>query len=121
MTPVSATEGKSIEITMSGNFVEKISNIQVDSSMLTYGDWTQSSTQILFNLPATATGVHSIQIYNGSAPVLAAQTFTVTPAPVLVVAPVIKQKVTYILCVKGAHRRVTYGVNPRCLPGFVRQ
>jgi len=121
LTPASAAGGKSIEVTMRGNFVEKISNIQVDSSMLTYGDWTQSSTQILLTLPATATGVHSIQIYNGSAPVLVAQTFTVTPTLVPVVTPVKKQKVTYILCVKGAHRRVTYGVNPSCLAGFVRQ
>jgi len=121
MTPTQAAGGKSIEVIINGNFVEKLSNIQVDSSMLTYGDWLQSPTQIRLTLPAGLAGVHSIQIYNGSAPVLPVQAFTVAPTVVLEATPVKKQKVTYILCVKGAHRRVTYGVNPSCPVGFVRQ
>ena len=121
MTSTQAVGGKSIEVIINGNFVEKLSNIQVDSSMLTYGDWLQSPTQIRLTLPAGVAGVHSIQIYNGSAPVLPVQAFTVAPTVLLEPTPVKKQKVTYILCVKGAHRRVSYGVNPTCPAGFAKQ
>ena len=121
ITPSTSFADRKVEVTVNGTFIEPISNIQVDSSMLTYGDWVQNSSQLRFTVPANAAGIHTIQIYNGSAPVLPVQTLTLASAPMAVKAPVVKQKVTYILCVKGAHRRVTYGVNPTCPTGFVKQ
>jgi uncharacterized delta-60 repeat protein len=102
-----------------GNFVEKIKAIQINGLALDPGSWVQTSSGVSINLPLKPAGVYAVQLFNGSAPVLPAQTVTVTAPPVKppVIAPP-KAKVTYIRCSRPGHGiRITYGINPVCAPG----
>ncbi len=116
IAPVTAVALTSTPVVVTGSFVEKISAIQINGVGLATGSWTQTSTTISFTVPGKATGIYSIQIYNGSAPVMTSQNFTFTapPAvPTIVAAP--KQKVKYIRCTRPGHGTwIAYGVNPVC-------
>jgi len=107
---------------VTGSFVEKISSIQINGTGLTAGSWVQTPTTISFTIPGKATGTYSIQIFNGSAPIMAAQLLTVTPVKDLPSLAGSKQKVTYIRCAKPGHgTRVAYGVNPVCPTGYTKR
>jgi len=107
-------------VVVSGSFVEKISNISLDNTFLVPGSWVQTPTTVSFTLPGKSTGTYLIQIYNGSAPVLNAQSFTFI-APVASATSVATKpaKVTYIRCVKPDRGiRIYYGINPSCPVGY---
>jgi outer membrane protein OmpA-like peptidoglycan-associated protein len=53
-----------------GNFIEEITNITVNGIYLPINSWIKTSLALKFNLPGIAEEKLSIQIYNGSAPVL---------------------------------------------------
>jgi hypothetical protein len=120
-----AIAGTPTPIVISGSFVEKIRAIQINGVSLAAGSWTQSSDSLSFTMPGKSAGSYQIQIFNGSAPVLAAQSFTFTApiAPVaLTTTPAAKPKVTYIRCAKPGHgTRVAYGINPTCPTGYVKK
>jgi hypothetical protein len=123
MAPTSGVVGTPTSVTVTGNFIEKISAIQINGVGISAGGWTQTTTSVTFMIPNKSAGLYSVQIYNGSAPVLAQQAFTVTAAPTpisLTQAP--KQKKTYISCAKPGHgTRIAYGVNPVCPAGYVKK
>ncbi len=123
LSPETSTVEVDIPVVVSGKFQEKVSAIQVNGVGLSSGSWVQTPTTISFTLPGKSAGVYSIQIFNGSAPVLAPQSFTlVAPVAVASPAPIAKQKVTYIRCAKpGRGTRVTYGVNPVCPTGYTKR
>jgi len=122
-SPDTCTVGVGTHVVVSGKFQEKVSAIQVNGVGLSSGSWVQTDTTLSFTLPGKSAGVYSIQIFNGSAPVLAPQSFTlVAPVAVASPAPIAKQKVTYIRCAKpGRGTRVTYGVNPVCPTGYTKR
>ena len=120
-----AIAGSSTPVVISGSFVETIKSIHINGVALASGSWTQTPTTVSFTMPGKSTGTYQIQLFNGSAPVLALQTFTFT-SPSVVVAPTstptAKPKVTYIRCVKpGKGTRIAYGVNPVCPVGYVKK
>jgi hypothetical protein len=123
ITPTTGVAGTPVTVTASGNFVEKISAIQIDGIGIAVGSWTQTPTSVTFTIPTKSAGSYSVQIYNGSAPVLAAQRFTVTAVPIPAsLNPVPKQKKIYISCAKPGHgTRIAYGVNPVCPAGYVKR
>ena len=123
ITPTTGVAGTPVTVTASGNFVEKISAIQIDGIGIAVGSWTQTPTSVTFTIPTKSAGSYSVQIYNGSAPVLAEQRFTVTAVPIPAsLNPVPKQKVIYISCAKPGHgTRIAYGVNPTCPAGYVKK
>jgi hypothetical protein len=123
ITPTTGVAGTPVTVTASGNFVEKISAIQIDGIGIAVGSWTQTPTSVTFTIPTKSAGSYSVQIYNGSAPVLAAQRFTVTAVPIPAsLNPVPKQKKIYISCAKPGHgTRIAYGVNPFCPAGYVKR
>jgi hypothetical protein len=123
ITPTTGVAGTPVTVTASGNFVEKISAIQIDGIGIAVGSWTQTPTSVTFTIPNKSAGSYSVQIYNGSAPVLAAQRFTVTAVPIPAsLNPAPKQKKIYISCAKPGHgTRIAYGVNPVCPAGFVKR
>jgi hypothetical protein len=123
ITPTTGVAGTPVTVTASGNFVEKISAIQIDGIRIAVGSWTQTPTSVTFTIPNKSAGSYSIQIYNGSAPVLAAQRFTVTAVPIPAsLNPAPKQKKIYISCAKPGHgTRIAYGVNPVCPAGYVKK
>ena len=78
LSPTSAGIGTQNLIVIFGTFIEKVSNIHINGIPLQSGSWTQSSTAVSFVLPSNKIGTYQIQIYNGAAPVLPVQNFTVT-------------------------------------------
>ena len=121
MTPTTSTALSPTSVVVTGSFIEKISSIQINGTGLTAGSWVQTPTSISFTIPGKAAGTYSIQIFNGSAPIMAAQLFTVTPVKDLPSLTGSKQKVTYIRCAKPGHgTRVAYGVNPVCPAGYTK-
>ena len=86
--PTSAPAGTSTPLVISGRFIEQVRNISVGGVMLTPGSWQQSSTSISFTLGSHTAGICEIQIYDGSAPLLAVQDFTFTvPHPTAIALP----------------------------------
>jgi len=136
----------STPVVIQGNFVERVTNVQVNSRFLPEGSWVQTPTSISFTLGANAAGTFQVQLYNGSAPVLPTQSITLSAliakptelssstaatSPATPVnstttatpsAPVARAKVIYIHCVSPEHGlRVVYGVDPVCKEGYVKQ
>ena len=91
LSPTSAVEGEPPIVVMTGGFMEKIVNIDVGNKRLEQFSWIQTPTTLTFTIPFRLPGSYAIQLYNGSAPVLAVQIFVINkfvPTP-LVVAPVV--------------------------------
>lgn len=110
------------EVVITGSFIEKISAIQIDGGTVVVSTWVNSPTSLSFTLPALAPGVHSIQIYDGSAPVMIMQSIVLS-VPLAVALPVLppKVKVTYIRCTTPGHGlRIVYGKNPQCPVGAIK-
>jgi Putative Ig domain len=126
ISPISITSNSPSLITLSGNFVEKISAIQVDGVGLAPGSWKQTTDTVSFRVLPRSAGNCSIQLYNGSAPVMNALTLSVVEPPKSVVelAPAYtpKPKVIYLQCVKPGHgTRIAYGINPACPGGYQKK
>jgi photosystem II stability/assembly factor-like uncharacterized protein len=121
MTPTSGVANTQTSITVTGNFVEKISAIQINGVGLAAGMWTQTPTSITLTSSLKSAGSYAIQIFNGSVPLMASQTFLVTSAPVaasLSESP--KQRTIYLQCLKPGHgARIAFGLNPVCPAGYV--
>ncbi len=121
----SSTLGTPTPIVITGSFIEKIRAIQINGVSLPLDSWSQTQSTVTFTMPNRPAGTYQIQLFNGSAPVMAAQNFTyIAPKTVEVVLPPIapKQKVTYIRCSKPGHgTRIAYGVNPVCPSGYVKK
>ena len=118
MTPTTAPAGAATTVTITGNFLEKVVSIHVDGVVLTTESWIQNSSTVIFTIPASPAGTYSIQLYNGSEPVLKEQSFTFTPLPP---KPLVSKKVTYIKCVKPPRStRIARGINPVCPAGFTK-
>ena len=122
ITPTTAIAGNAVSVVAAGTFVEKVSAIQVNGQSLPSGSWVQTASTLTFLVSPTTSGAFSVQIYNGSVPLLASQTLAVSPAPVLIAtAPVKRVQNTYIRCVSGWQKRIAFGANPMCPSGYVKQ
>ncbi|MEI8149668.1 MAG: ubiquitin-like protein [Actinomycetes bacterium] len=118
MSPTTAPAESATTVTVTGNFVEKVVGIHVNSVLLLTDSWVQDSSTVTFTIPGNLAGKYVIQLYNGSAPVLKEQSFTLTPLPP---KPVVSKKVTYIKCVKPPRStRIAHGINPACPAGFTK-
>ena len=67
-----------IDITVNGNFIEKLVAIEVNGKKVPFGAWIQTSNSITFQTPKSETGTYEVQMYNGSAPVIERLTFKIT-------------------------------------------
>ena len=129
ISPTLAPTNTNTLIAINGKFVEKIVTVQVNGVNLPEGSWTQSSTSVTLPLISKSAGNYSIQLYNGSAPVLAEQEIVVSaqksPTPTAsssVTSASVRPKVIYIHCTKQGHGvRIAYGINPSCPTGFTKQ
>ena len=134
VSPTSAVSGTPTSVIISGNFVEQISNILINGVAIPAKSWTQSTSQITFDLPSNSPGTYSIQIFNGSSPILATQMITLTtpviveptptptatveptPSPKASEAPKVKKKT--IFCSNGKKSTKVTGVKPKCPKGY---
>ena len=119
ISPVSGVAQTPTSVVITGTFVEQISNIAINESYLPAGSWSQSAHSITFVAPATSAGNYRIQLFNGSAPVLASQSLVITPAPIVPSAA--HKKITYLHCLNSWHLRIAFGVNPSCPVGYINK
>lgn len=118
MAPTTAPAGAATTVTITGNFLEKVVSIHVNGVVLPTESWIQETSTVTVTIQGSITGTYSIQLYNGSAPVLKEQSFTFTPLPPM---PVVSKKVIYIKCVKSPRStRIAHGINPVCPAGFTK-
>ena len=118
ISPETGTALETTSVVASGTFIEKITSIQVNGVPLPAGSWKETTTAITFVVPVLAAGKYSIQIYNGSAPLLAAQSFVVPGSAALVANPL---KRTSIVCTIGKHSRTFFGLKPVCPAGYTKK
>ncbi len=118
MTPTIGPAGSATRVVIAGNFLEKVVAIHINGVALSTESWIQETTTVTITIPGSIAGTYSIQLYNGSAPVLKEQSFTFTPLPP---KPVVSKKVTFIKCVKPPRStRIARGINPVCPAGFTK-
>ena len=121
INPVSGSSETGTAVVISGSFIENISNVAINNISLPQGSWIQTTSSVSFVMTASVPEKVSIQIYNGSAPVLATQSFDFI-APVIVPKPVAKAtKLSFIRCLKeGSRVRIVHDINPQCPMGYAR-
>ena len=90
--PSSSPVGRATPVVISGTFVEKIVAVQINGVNMVLGSWSQTPTSITLTMPVSSVGSYTIQLFNGSVPVLSSVYFEYTmqipePAPIPVVAP----------------------------------
>lgn len=73
LSPAAFNEQSETVITISGNFSERVNSITINGNLIRSGSWAQSSSMITFAFPASSAGKYSIQLLNGSEPLLPAQ------------------------------------------------
>jgi hypothetical protein len=123
IVPDTAALNTAAPVVISGSFTEKISNISLNNINMAVGSWTQTPTTVSLSMPAGASGIYSIQIYNGSAPILPVQTFTIAAAlntPIVEVQPRTKLNFVYTQCSKKG-RITKFQVSPICKPGYTKK
>jgi hypothetical protein len=75
---LSAIDETLVDITVNGNFIEKLRAIEVNGIKVPFGAWIQTSNSITFQTPKSETGTYEVQMYNGSVPVIERLTFKIT-------------------------------------------
>jgi outer membrane protein OmpA-like peptidoglycan-associated protein len=80
INPASAPELTQTTVVISGEFAETIVNILISGVELPVGAWKQTQNQVSFTIPVKKAGTYSIQLYNGSSPLLESLSFSFTLA-----------------------------------------
>jgi hypothetical protein len=75
---ISTTDANNVTIIVTGKFIEKVLAIDVNDRRVLTDAWEQTSTSITLTVPAVASGIYAVQIWNGSFPTLQSQTVLVT-------------------------------------------
>jgi large subunit ribosomal protein L40e len=120
ITPTIVYSYTATSFLITGNFVEAILNIQLDEQLLPLGSWIQSNSSVTITIPGQAPGKHSIQLFNGSVPLLEVRGFESAAVPSTPSLP-LKQKISFIHCLKaGAKMRIAYGIAPKCPEGYLK-
>jgi outer membrane protein OmpA-like peptidoglycan-associated protein len=81
ISPASAVALNPSLVTVSGDFIEAIVNITIDGNSIPVGAWKQTRNEISFLMPSNKVGTYSIQLYNGSSPLLDPISFVFTLTP----------------------------------------
>jgi outer membrane protein OmpA-like peptidoglycan-associated protein len=80
INPASAPELTQTTVVISGEFAETVVNILIGGVELPAGAWKQTQNQVSFTIPVKKAGSYSIQLYNGSIPLLEPLSFSFTLA-----------------------------------------
>ena len=89
VTPATCVTSGPTTVTINGSFPAQITNVTVNGATASQGSWVQSLTSVVVTTSVSTTSPVLIQIYNGTMPLLAPQTFTCTAVPVVVVPPIV--------------------------------
>jgi len=82
LSPPSGNAGMATPLVLNGTFVEKVLRILVNGIEIPPDSWKQRSTSISFLMPLTEVGSYSIELFNGSSPLLPTQQFILKSAQV---------------------------------------
>jgi len=77
LSPIFGEAEKVAPVVLTGKFIETILRIAVNGIELPSGSWKQTSTAISFLMPTAKVGTYSIELFNGSVPLLPTQSFVV--------------------------------------------
>jgi large subunit ribosomal protein L40e len=120
ITPTMVFSDTTTSFVITGNIVEPILNVQLDDSLLPLASWVQVSNSVTVTIPGQLPGKHSIQLFNGSVPLLAVKDFASVAASLPPAQP-LKKKIIFIHCLKtGSKMRVAYGLAPVCPLGYLK-
>jgi hypothetical protein len=120
-TPTSTSSESETAVVVTGNFNEKIVNIQVNGVNLPAGSWTQSSTKIQFTLAKSKSEKILILIFNGAVPVLDLAPITVNQVSIKTASTIANKPIT-ITCSKAGRRDLTRkGLAPICPSGYQKR
>ena len=98
VTPAACVTSGPTTVTINGIFPTAVSNVTVNGVNIVASSWKQTATTVTVTTPTPANGPIVIQLYNGSLPLLAVQTFICTPAAVVpTVPPVVPPVVPLVL------------------------
>jgi hypothetical protein len=145
------SSGGATRVTISGSFVEKIQGIEMSlsdspgfSSRLAPGSWTQTPTTITFSVPEGTIGNFQVSLYNGAAPALQSQKFSIAEVK-LASRPIesniaskdeqsktqtetavpaksqTKTKIVSIKCVRGKLIKYIKAAKPKCPKGYIKK
>ena len=89
VTPADCVTSGPTTVTLNGSFPEKVLNLTINGVIAPMGSWTQTPTAIVITTTPVKTGAVLIQLYNGSVPLLAIQSFVCAPAATTVVPIVV--------------------------------
>ena len=87
VTPAACVTNGPTTVTINGLFPTAVSNVTANGVNIAASSWKQTATTVTVTTPTPANGPVVIQLYNGSLPLLAVQTFVCTPAAVVPVVP----------------------------------
>jgi len=87
VTPATCVTSGPTTITLNGSFPAQITNLTVNGVTVASTSWVQSLTSVVITTSAATTSPVLIQVYNGTMPLLALQTFTCTAVPIVVIVP----------------------------------
>ncbi len=121
LLPSFASISASAEFVINGDFIEQISNISVDGNMLPRNSWSQSKEVVSFTFQFSQAGKHSIQLFNGSAPLLHEQLVEVSapePTPMAVSMKKAPLKIIYSRCSDRWRIRHLIGADATCPVGY---
>jgi outer membrane protein OmpA-like peptidoglycan-associated protein len=81
--PLTCYLGVPTEVVIKGRFYEALTNVNINQNNVPINSWRQSESEIAFTFTATQVGEQTIQLYNGSAPLLAIQKITAIAKPMV--------------------------------------
>ena len=89
VTPAACVTNGPTTVTLNGLFTTAVLNVTVNGTSIAASSWKQTATTVTVTTLTPTNGPTVIQLYNGSLPLLAVQTFICTPVPVVPVIPVV--------------------------------
>jgi len=78
ISPKMESDDNLIVITIHGNFIETVRAIAVNAKNVPDGSWIQTPSTVTFSARKSQLSTYKVQVFNGSVPVVAVQSFTIT-------------------------------------------
>lgn len=89
VTPAACVTSGPTTVTLNGSFPTPLTSVSINGTNIPTTNWVQSTTKVTVTTTVASTAPVTIQLYNGSIPLLAVQTFICAPAAVVPIVPVV--------------------------------
>ena len=108
------SDASTTTLNFKGKFIEPITSIHLNGKALSADFWTQSENFLVVRVPKTSGKSASLQIYNGSVPVLFDKVLEVSQSKMSIE----NTHRVKIVCKGKKVSRTIYGISPVCPPGY---